>query len=373
MLRHGCRISCRYSNLRARTDRTAALEPQVRHWQTLPAPHPRGRTRRQTERHRAWTARSVGVAGGVSTMNRSRLEPLGVPESDYGFDEAAASRHEPSGLDRWLVKQITSRLGTFARAHRALGRARRRAARRHRAHADPRPQGAVAARRQSGSALRRSLQLGPHASSRRSADAAARGLSLHGREHRDRRACSRAAASWRPTCRDSKRNIHHHYDIGNDFYKLWLDREALQYTCAYFADPAMTIEQAQQAKMHHVCRKLQLKPGERVVEAGGGWGGFALFMAKNYGVRVAQLQHLEGADRALARLGEAARARRPSRVRRGRLPQPHGHVRRVRVDRHARARRQGQLQGARRADEPGVDAARAAVSCTASAAIRRRR
>ena len=76
------------------------------------------------------------------------------------------------------------------------------------------------------------------------------------------------------------------YDIGNDFYNLWLDRDAHQYTCAYFADPSMTIEQAQQAKMHHVCRKLQLKPGETVVEAGSGWGGFALFMAQNYGVRL---------------------------------------------------------------------------------------
>jgi cyclopropane-fatty-acyl-phospholipid synthase len=92
--------------------------------------------------------------------------------------------------------------------------------------------------------------------------------------------------SLAPDLSESKRNIHHHYDIGNDFYKLWLDREALQYTCAYYADPSMTIEQAQQAKMHHVCRKLQLKPGDRVVEAGGGWGGFALFMAKNYGVQV---------------------------------------------------------------------------------------
>ena len=72
----------------------------------------------------------------------------------------------------------------------------------------------------------------------------------------------------------------------------------------------------------------------------------------------AQLQHLEGADRALARVGEAARARRPSRVRRGRLPQSHGHLRRVRLDRHARARRQGQLQGSRRADEPRADARR---------------
>jgi cyclopropane-fatty-acyl-phospholipid synthase len=89
-----------------------------------------------------------------------------------------------------------------------------------------------------------------------------------------------------PDLSDSRRNIHHHYDIGNDFYRLWLDHAALQYTCAYYADAAMTLEQAQQAKMHHVCRKLRLKPGEQVVEAGGGWGGFALFMARNYGVRV---------------------------------------------------------------------------------------
>ena len=124
------------------------------------------------------------------------------------------------------------------------------------------------------------------AGTRRLADAAARSLSLHVGEHGDRPRTRARPQACAPDLSDSKRNIHHHYDIGNDFYKLWLDREALQYTCAYFADPAMTIEQAQQAKMHHVCRKLQLKPGERVVEAGGGWGGFALFMAKNYGVRV---------------------------------------------------------------------------------------
>jgi cyclopropane-fatty-acyl-phospholipid synthase len=89
-----------------------------------------------------------------------------------------------------------------------------------------------------------------------------------------------------PSLADSRRNIHHHYDIGNEFYRLWLDRDALQYTCAYYADEAMSLEQAQQAKMHHVCRKLRLEPGERVVEAGCGWGGFAIFMARNYGVRV---------------------------------------------------------------------------------------
>jgi cyclopropane-fatty-acyl-phospholipid synthase len=89
-----------------------------------------------------------------------------------------------------------------------------------------------------------------------------------------------------PDLSASRRNIHHHYDIGNEFYRLWLDGPALQYTCAYYADEAMSLEQAQQAKMHHVCRKLRLEAGEQVVEAGGGWGGFALFMARNYGVRV---------------------------------------------------------------------------------------
>jgi len=89
-----------------------------------------------------------------------------------------------------------------------------------------------------------------------------------------------------PDLSDSRRNIHHHYDIGNEFYRLWLDSEALQYTCAYYADAAMSLEQAQQAKMHHVCKKLRLQPGEQVVEAGGGWGGFALFMARHYGVQV---------------------------------------------------------------------------------------
>lgn len=84
----------------------------------------------------------------------------------------------------------------------------------------------------------------------------------------------------------AKDNIYHHYDIGNDFYKLWLDSEEMQYTCAYFPDPEMTLEQAQVAKLHHVCRKLLLQPGDTVVEAGCGWGGLALFMAKNYGVKV---------------------------------------------------------------------------------------
>ena len=88
------------------------------------------------------------------------------------------------------------------------------------------------------------------------------------------------------TLAGSKSNIHHHYDLGNEFYSLWLDREAMQYTCAYYPIESMTLEQAQIAKMEHVCRKLMLEPGQTVVEAGCGWGGLARYMAKTYGVKV---------------------------------------------------------------------------------------
>jgi cyclopropane-fatty-acyl-phospholipid synthase len=81
------------------------------------------------------------------------------------------------------------------------------------------------------------------------------------------------------------RNIHHHYDLGNDFYKLWLDRE-LVYTCACYPTAGATLEEAQRAKLDMVCRKLRLQPGERVVEAGCGWGALALHMARHYGVTV---------------------------------------------------------------------------------------
>lgn len=87
------------------------------------------------------------------------------------------------------------------------------------------------------------------------------------------------------TLAGSQRNIHHHYDLSNDFYRLWLD-ERMQYTCAYFPDPSMSLEAAQLAKLDHVCRKLQLKPGDTVFEAGCGWGGLALHMAKHWGADV---------------------------------------------------------------------------------------
>jgi cyclopropane-fatty-acyl-phospholipid synthase len=87
------------------------------------------------------------------------------------------------------------------------------------------------------------------------------------------------------TLTGSRDNIHHHYDIGNEFYALWLG-STMAYTCAYYPTPDATLDEAQIAKMDHVCRKLRLQPGESVVEAGCGWGTFALHMARRYGVQV---------------------------------------------------------------------------------------
>jgi cyclopropane-fatty-acyl-phospholipid synthase len=83
----------------------------------------------------------------------------------------------------------------------------------------------------------------------------------------------------------SRDNVHSHYDLGNDFYKMWLD-EHMVYTCAYYEQPDLTLADAQIAKLDHVCRKLQLKPGQDVIEAGCGWGALAMHMAEHYGVNV---------------------------------------------------------------------------------------
>jgi cyclopropane-fatty-acyl-phospholipid synthase len=81
------------------------------------------------------------------------------------------------------------------------------------------------------------------------------------------------------------RNAQHHYDVGNDFYELWLDQRMV-YTCAYFPSPEASLEDAQLAKLDHVCRKLALRSGDRVIEAGCGWGALALHMARYYGCSV---------------------------------------------------------------------------------------
>ena len=96
---------------------------------------------------------------------------------------------------------------------------------------------------------------------------------------------SRLAALKVNSLTRSQHNVHHHYDLGNDFYRMWLDPNMV-YTCAYYERPEATLAEAQVAKLDHVCRKLQLRPGQRVIEAGCGWGALALHMAEKYGVTV---------------------------------------------------------------------------------------
>ncbi len=78
--------------------------------------------------------------------------------------------------------------------------------------------------------------------------------------------------------------IQFHYDVSDDFYALWLDPRRV-YSCAYYRDPAMTLAQAQEAKLEHICAKLMLHEGERFLDIGAGWGGLLLHAAERYGVR----------------------------------------------------------------------------------------
>lgn len=84
--------------------------------------------------------------------------------------------------------------------------------------------------------------------------------------------------------RDNKKFIQFHYDISNDFYALFLGSE-MQYSCAYFTHPDNTLEQAQHDKLEMICRKLRLKPDEKMLDIGCGWGGLICYAARNYGVR----------------------------------------------------------------------------------------
>ncbi|MEM7703462.1 MAG: cyclopropane-fatty-acyl-phospholipid synthase family protein [Pseudomonadota bacterium] len=84
----------------------------------------------------------------------------------------------------------------------------------------------------------------------------------------------------------SKENVAHHYDIGNDFYALMLDEEHWQYSCAYWPKDDMTLGEAQTAKLAHIAAKLALKPGQKVLDIGCGWGGMAIYLAQNFDVDV---------------------------------------------------------------------------------------
>ena len=89
----------------------------------------------------------------------------------------------------------------------------------------------------------------------------------------------------RNTRSGSRRNIAAHYDLGNDFYALWLD-ERMMYSSALFERADMSLEAASVAKLDRICRKLDLSPEDHVLEIGTGWGGFAIYAARNYGCRV---------------------------------------------------------------------------------------
>ena len=107
---------------------------------------------------------------------------------------------------------------------------------------------------------------------------------------------SKSTLSWWQEIRltSRSRRIHHpqadaqqiqfHYDVSDDFYALWLDPRRI-YSCAYFRDADMTIAQAQEAKLDHICKKLMLRSGERFLDVGAGWGGLLLWAAENYGVQ----------------------------------------------------------------------------------------
>jgi cyclopropane-fatty-acyl-phospholipid synthase len=88
----------------------------------------------------------------------------------------------------------------------------------------------------------------------------------------------------RHTIGRDRRAVRHHYDVGNEFFALFLDR-SMTYSCAYFAGGARTLEEAQEAKLELVCRKLGLREDERVLDVGCGWGSFVIHAASRHGVR----------------------------------------------------------------------------------------
>lgn len=94
---------------------------------------------------------------------------------------------------------------------------------------------------------------------------------------------------FRPNSRKwSRQNIADHYDLGNDFYKLWLD-DSMTYSCGIWTSPEQTIEAAQAAKYEALCRTLRLKPTDHLLEIGSGWGGLACHAVKKYGCQVTTL------------------------------------------------------------------------------------
>ncbi|SDY29512.1 SAM-dependent methyltransferase [Acinetobacter kyonggiensis] len=108
----------------------------------------------------------------------------------------------------------------------------------------------------------------------------------------------------------SRKNIADHYDLSNEFFKLFLD-PSLMYSSAVFQEPSMSLEQASNYKKELICQKLQLKPMDHLVEIGSGWGGFAIYAAQNYGCKVTTITISQAQyDEAVARVEAAGLAHR---------------------------------------------------------------
>lgn len=106
------------------------------------------------------------------------------------------------------------------------------------------------------------------------------------------------------TARRARQNVHRHYDLSGELYRLFLDAD-LQYSCAYFGRPDMTLDEAQEAKKRHIAAKLQLTPGLSVLDIGSGWGGLGLYLAREFdadvlGVTLSTEQHAVSTERAHA-------------------------------------------------------------------------
>jgi len=93
------------------------------------------------------------------------------------------------------------------------------------------------------------------------------------------------ASSGLATHKNGRTTIAHHYDVGNDFYRLWLDSRMV-YSCAYFDNKQQTLDEAQREKLDYLCRKLRLQPGQSLLDIGCGWGALAIHAARHYGVTV---------------------------------------------------------------------------------------
>ena len=108
----------------------------------------------------------------------------------------------------------------------------------------------------------------------------------------------------------SRKNIAEHYDLSNDFFKLFLD-DSMMYSSAVFTDEHMTLEAASDLKKEQICQKLQLKPLDHLVEIGSGWGGFAIYAAQNYGCKVTTITISQAQyDEAVARVEAAGLSHR---------------------------------------------------------------